>query len=263
MAEVNSSNLSPADLHRESDTSANYYAGTKAQLVAAGLCKAEWFPKVLTLEFCKDGRPKLGNSGRQRVKRVYPVEGSDPVITLTHRTDPEKREYWWVRILVSDAEREKREAALHAAREEEQGRLEAADRKREANREAERYAAEPIVSQLRSRYPGLLIRGSVSGSDGEIIQSLTFHAPDLATLQRSGLVTPEMLDERNRKSGGDWYSGDLPDGRGFFISKNGSASDWFVALHTHEVTRYRKRIPVTEARRVLKEIAAASRRPPS
>ena len=253
MAGIKSSNLAPADLHRGSDTSADYYAGTTAQLVAAGLCKAEWFPKKLTPEFCVDGRPKLGNSGKQRVKRVYPVEGSNPAITLTHRIDAEKQEYWWVQICATDAERAKREAARHAEWEEQQGRVEKAQREREAAR----CAAAPMVSQLRRRYPSLAVGGSIEKRDEGLFQSLDFRARDLATLQHLGLVTPEMLDQRHNK--GDWYSGDLRNGGGFFLSKNGS-SDWILTLHTPEVARERKHFPVTEARRVLKAIAAGGAR---
>lgn len=257
MAEVNSSNLSPADLHRESHTDADCYAGTKAQLVAASLCKAEWFPKELTLEFCKDGRPKLGNSGKQRRTRVYPVDGSDPAVTLTHRTDAEKREYWWVSIAVTEAERLKREAARHAKQEEEQRRYEEVRRERRA----QEAAAAPLVAQLRKRYPSLRISGSVERRDNALFQRLTFIARDVATLQRLGLVTSEMLDEHHRN--GDWYTDNSRTGDGFVVGKNGSAEEWMVTLHTSEAIRERKNFPVADARRVLRKIAAASGRSPT
>lgn len=248
MAGVKSSNLGPADLHRGSDTACDYYAGTKAQLVASGLCKAEWFPTKLIPEFCKDGRPKLGNGGRQRFKRVYEVEGSNPAITLTHRIDADKREYWWVRIDTTDAEQEKREAVENAKLDEQRRELEEAQRQRAAAS----AAASPIVLRLRARYPGILISGSVSKHEDGLFQSLSFQAEDLEVLQRLGLVTSEMLDKIHDQQG--WYSGKLRDGRSFFVRQGNDYCD--ITLHTSEFPRERKNFPVTEARRVLKMIAA-------
>lgn len=87
------------------------YEGTKSDLIAAGLARAEWFPANLQPEFCRDGSPKL-RKGKQRVRRTYHVEGRKPEIMLIHLP---YRDGWILQIAVSDGEKRRREAAEKAA----------------------------------------------------------------------------------------------------------------------------------------------------
>lgn len=98
---------------RHQDCEADYYIGTQADLIAARVCKAVWFPERLMMQFKLDGTPHT-RKGRQRIKRTYKVQNQSPEITLTHRVDSQGAEYWVVRIAVSDEERQHREDAEYA-----------------------------------------------------------------------------------------------------------------------------------------------------
>lgn len=92
----------------EKTTRGDYYTATKQELIAAGICRAEWFPAKLIRQVKRDGTPYMGNNGRQRTKRVYTVEGRSPAITLTHRRSPDGVEYWIVHVEITEEESRRR-----------------------------------------------------------------------------------------------------------------------------------------------------------
>lgn len=251
--------LDTTSLKSGSDTGADYYKGTKEQLVSAGVCKREWFPRKLLPEFCKDGRPKIGNSGHQRFKRTYAVHDQQPEIVLTHRTDSEGREYWVVRKAVAENESLKRKAEQKAEWAAQQQRVDEAQRRQAL----EAQAAQPIVSQLWRRYPDLLqIQGSVSkGENGTRSQVLSFYSRDIETLKRMDLVTDGMLDDRCKEKHFDnWFSGNLPNGDRFSLRETETQNSkyWTLNLYMSDSVRERKHFPMAEARNLLKLIAARS-----
>lgn len=74
------------------------YRGSKANLIAAGICKASWFPKKLVAQVRGDGKPYLGNNGKQRRRRTYPVDGVIPETTVTQRLTADGEEIWIIRV---------------------------------------------------------------------------------------------------------------------------------------------------------------------
>lgn len=249
------SDKTTAEVQRWQSTGADYYAGTKEQLIAAGICKACWFPAKLILEICRDGTPKIGNGGKQRTQRTYVVEGREPETILTHRRCADGSEKWTVQVAVGDVERKRRkevEREAHDAR-----IAEANERDRERKKEKLRAlrAALPTVYSLRERYPELSsVQGEViTNEDGTRRQCLQFYARSLDVLVRYGLVTDEMLAAEDK---GGYRCEDLRDGRSFFLNQpENPGTYWYVGIWTSETTRERKHFPLTEARRVLKQIA--------
>jgi hypothetical protein len=236
------------DVSEHKDVNGNFYTGTRKALIAAKICQPEWFPRKLE----RDARIPT------RTKRSYRVEGAKLETILTHRRNGEGVEYWVVRVALTEQERARREAAQKAEWAEQQRSVEEAERRRELEKEA----AAPIVSELRRRYSTLpFITGAIAKTeDGKRQnQSVEFYARDLDSLKRYGLVTEKMLDERYKsKHHENWFSGDLPNGESFFLHEEGNAkaSYWMLIMHSYECPRERKNFPVTEARKVLKQIAA-------
>ncbi len=245
------------DLKSGSDLFADFYNGTQEELVAAGVCKRNWFPEALIPEFCKDGRPKIGNNGRQRYKRTYCVENSSPAVELWHRRDSFGHEFWIVRIEVTKQEAARRQTDSNREAETQAREDEKRCREREEQTARAKEAARPVVSQLRKRYPDLiLIEGEIhTCDDGNRVQSLTFYARSLEALRRHDLLTEEILSvplENNNsfgeiKGGGSFF---------FFSGSDARGAYWYITLRTQETLRERKCFPVTEARGLLKSIAA-------
>lgn len=246
-----------AGLQRRQSTTADYFEATKEQLIAAGICEPAWFPVQLVPEVCRDGRPKIGNNGRQRYKRTYVIDGREPETILTHRPCQDG-ERWLVQIAIGAAEQRRREEAEAEEWKQRNAKYEAGKREREKQDALAREAAEPIVRQLRARYPGLAhIEGEIRTLDWKLDrtlrQELTFYARSVEVLIRYGLVTEEMLSTPDK---GGWRSGDLREGGSFFLQQ---ATDrrgeyWYVRLWTCESPRERKNFPVSDARRVLSDI---------
>lgn len=244
-----------------SDTRTDYFAGTKRELIDAGICKAGWFPKRLVAEVRRDGEPYLANNGKQRVKRTYVVEGHTPETTLTHRYDASGRETWVVSIAVTNRGRAAREAAHRKKLQRESNERRRQHEETLRQRALEEEAAAPVIARLRARYPFIRdIRGSIRdirGSDrwtarGIRRQTITFLAP-LEALVRAGLFTEEMRAKRPPDC--DYFHGDLALGESFFASQNGDSRDWVLTLHTDDSIPERKHFPVTEARQLLRQIA--------
>lgn len=74
------------------------YTGTKQALIAAGIAQANWFPTKLVKAMRVDGKPYMGNNGKQRTQRRYWIEGITPETSITHRVNPDGQEVWIVAI---------------------------------------------------------------------------------------------------------------------------------------------------------------------
>lgn len=141
------------------------YEGTKSDLIAAGLARAEWFPANLQPEFCRDGSPKL-RKGKQGVRRTYHVEGRKPEIMLIHLPYRDGTEKWILQISVSDDEKRRREAAAKAAASElrrqvdEELRLARIFQSENAERDGDRERnLEKVLRQLPQFEPGSMSEG--------------------------------------------------------------------------------------------------------
>lgn len=248
---MRSKETTAAGINRWQDTQADYFSGTKHELIGARICKAAWFPKELEPEWKKNGEPYLGNNGKQRLKRTYAASGR-PDVELWHRRDAQGEEFWIVRIAVDGAEATRRSQAEHE-RQKQSAREDAERRRmREEEQARNRQAAAPTVRRLLTRYPELFcIDGEIlTREDGTRRQELTFYGRNLEVLTRYGLVTAEMLATATDAHSG---SGHLHDGRSFFLYL--SKDYYSVRLWTEDSPRERKHFPVTEARAVLKAIA--------
>jgi hypothetical protein len=84
------------------------YRGTRAALIAAKICRPEWFPAKLLPDMRRDGKPCMGKNGKPRMRRTYVVEGRKPETILTHRVDRDGVEFWLVHVRVSDDEEARR-----------------------------------------------------------------------------------------------------------------------------------------------------------
>lgn len=225
------------DVTRSSDVRADYYIGPRAALIAAKVCRPEWFP--VKLETLPGGR----------TKRTYTVEDHKPEVTLTHKVDRERGEVWVARFEVSEDELERRAAA-------EREKWAAHYREiQEANRERaeQERAAWPLVRSLRARYPNIDVRGFIVEEGGRKRQSIIYSADSLKALQDAGLATPEML--ARQKGRRDWR-GKLLSGDEFSLWNVPPSNEWILYVHTYSEVNDAKGLPLTDARRLLKAIAA-------
>lgn len=107
-----------------------------------------------------------------------------------------------------------------------------------------------LVEKLRARYPGIHIRSArycTYGVDGERQQEIQYQAP-LASLEAAGLVVPEMLRPKR--------NGRTSLGEGFTLFPSWPPGCWDLYVYTAMSPRESPRIAVTEAKRLLKKIAA-------
>ena len=161
------------ELHRWQSATADFIRGTKNQLIAAGICKARWFPKKLELKWHKDGRPYMGNNGRQCVRRTYVVEDQEPETMLMFKLDALGVKLWTVQIAVDEDERRRREQALEEGEEERIRRLEQRDvreQERAEEGEQEREQQDRDIADLKRRLPPL--DGELSEGEREHLRVL-------------------------------------------------------------------------------------------
>jgi hypothetical protein len=161
------SNNSNAKVHHWQDTRTDYFSGTREALVAEGVCKLEWFPEKLLPALRKDGQPHK-RWGRESLRRTYVVEGRNPETILQHKLDAFGEEQWLVRIAVSEAETESRQAEERRKEEERDRHL--TQQERDTQRientrrdEEERARLEQLSLNLRSLPP--FVPGSMSESE--------------------------------------------------------------------------------------------------
>lgn len=104
-----------ADVQRWKREHADYFAGTREQLVSAGVAEPGWFPKRLERLWTRDGKPYMSNTGRtQRVRRTYRIEGREPRTRLACRDCLDGTRLWTIEIAVSEKVQRQREAARAA-----------------------------------------------------------------------------------------------------------------------------------------------------
>ena len=120
------------------------------------------------------------------------------------------------------------------------------------------YKLRPLADRLRARYPGVrIVEASMSSTDdGMPQQNVRYQAP-LAWLKQSGLVTAEML--RLKQQG----RSDTALGEGFSLCRalDDESRDgfWDLSVYTGTCPRERDRMAMTEAKRLLRQIARANK----
>lgn len=127
------------------DTRGDYYTGTKKALIAAGICKANWFPRALEPDFRKDGRPARGNNGKQRMRRTYVVEGRSPETSLHHKVDAYGNELWTVCVEITAKEKARREEVQQSERHESQRKREEWLKQLERERSQRKQTTQPAI----------------------------------------------------------------------------------------------------------------------
>lgn len=152
---------SKPEIGRQKLTWCDFYSGTKAALVNAGICRAEWFPAKLAL----DRKYK-----KPRTVRTYKTEHKGLPVSLKHRTDAYGNVFWEVEFGIPDGEMERR-------KEERQRVLEEEEKERylriEARREAETAAAESVeFSNSVKRGNGWNVLLALSESDRKTVFAL-------------------------------------------------------------------------------------------
>ena len=220
--------VSPDDLKYRSDLDSDSYRGTKAELVASGVCRPDWFPKKLEHDIRYDP---------PRVKRTYPVADRKPEVLLTHRRDSAGCDYWIVRIGVSQAEHAKRVKLWELQCAERDRRTQAAREEREQLSQE----ADPVMRKLRERYPGMQLEARF-GDAARTRFCVSFYA-GLEDLKSHGLVSAAMTAEENSdKRHGDWaYQGKTETGDEFSLWRSYSAPGiWNLHFYRDTLPRERK-----------------------
>lgn len=219
---------------------ADYYSGSKDSLIAAGICRAEWFPA------------RLAKDVRGRTKRTYPVPSAKPETTLRHRINSEGRAYWEVEKALTDEEHTRR----MKIREEENSEYDNRIKEREQMAARNREVLMPAVRHMLRRYPGLNISDAGFSDAAECPtrrQFIRFYGP-LELFRKYGLVTEGMIAERNREGQGS-FSGWTETGGSFRLYQ--SRSDvWDLSLYSDNCPRERRMKNLSDARREIKRIAA-------
>ena len=145
----------------------DYWRGTRAELIAAGICDQEWFPEKLVPELRKDGLPWRAHhgmkSGTTRMRRTYDFPGG----RMTHKTDAYGNEIWQVSKEVSALERARRERARDLEREELERQRVARQTQQESEKEAERLKRLPML--LRRLPP--FVPGSMSEAEKHFMRA--------------------------------------------------------------------------------------------
>lgn len=143
---------------REGGLNYDFYEGTKSALIAAGVCKAEWFPAAPVLF------NRLG-----KIKRAFNIVDGDTEVRLR---DHHERGCWSVSISVSPEECAKRSAKFEEEsreREEESRRLAQADF---SEKLAQRLAALPPFlpgSMSKGEIHSMRIFRALNGADRDFI----------------------------------------------------------------------------------------------
>lgn len=115
-------------------------------------------------------------------------------------------------------------------------------------------ALRPLVEQLRSRYPGTTIAEAhlTRWPDGSLQQTIRYQAP-LVELIRCGLVTEEILRQRERRSA----CGVTSLGEAFHLGMcdaDRAAGCWDLDVCTESAPREPEHLEVIDARRTLADL---------